>query len=240
MPGIRQLAFFCMTFFFAIAIAVAEGDNKDQKKHDQGAEDKLSTTEGEISIDGQPLKYKATAGHLILKDDMGKPKAQMFFVAYQKKDVCDPSMRPITFVFNGGPGAAAVWLHLGTAGPRRIAFDDDGNPPTPPYRLEDNPNTWLVATDLVFIDPVGTGFSRARAVLRRRGRHSHRRRVHPPLYHAVRALAVTQVPGRRKLRHHAGRRVVRASARPPGNRAQRHRADLVGAEFPHAFHQRRK
>jgi carboxypeptidase C (cathepsin A) len=68
--------------------------------------------------------------------------------------------RPITFVFNGGPGAAAVWLHLGTAGPKRIVLQDDGHPLPPPYRLEDNPATWLDLTDLVFIDPIGTGFSR--------------------------------------------------------------------------------
>ena len=133
----------------------------DQHKHDPEPLDHISTTEGQIEVNGQPLKYKATAGHMILKDDADKPKAEMFYVSYEKQPPEDPMRRPITFVFNGGPGAAAVWLHLGTAGPKRIALNEAGDPPTPPGHLEDNPNTWLSATDLVFIDPVGTGYSRA-------------------------------------------------------------------------------
>ena len=123
--------------------------------------DKLSITDHEINVRGQPLKYKATAGTLVLKDEAAKPKANLFFVAYEKEPASeDPARRPITFVFNGGPGAASVWLHLGTVGPRRIALDDLGGPPAPPYHLVDNEETWLAHTDLVFIDPVGTGYSR--------------------------------------------------------------------------------
>jgi carboxypeptidase C (cathepsin A) len=128
---------------------------------DKGADNKISVTEGQITLHGQPLKYKATAGTLELKDEEGKAKANMFFVAYQKMPASDdPAQRPITFIFNGGPGAAAVWLHLGVAGPKRVALNDMGDSPAPPYHLVDNQETWLTATDLVFIDPVGTGYSR--------------------------------------------------------------------------------
>ncbi len=128
----------------------------------QPSDEKPVATEHEITLGGKPFKYSATAGQIPLKDDSGKTKARIFFVAYEKKR--DPSddvaKRPITFVFNGGPGAAAIWLHLGTAGPKRVVLPDDGTPPPPPYQLETNDSTWLDLTDLVFIDPVGTGFSR--------------------------------------------------------------------------------
>jgi len=124
-----------------------------------------SVTHSQITLNNQPLKYEATAGALTLKDDAGKPRASFFYVAYCKEDsqgvVIDPASRPLTFLFNGGPGAAAVWLHLGAVGPMGIALDDAGNPPSPPYKLAPNPQTWLDLTDLVFIDPVGTGYSRA-------------------------------------------------------------------------------
>jgi carboxypeptidase C (cathepsin A) len=123
--------------------------------------DKLSVTEHELKVGDGVLRYRATAGTMPLKDDAGKPRANFFFVAYDKVgDDVAVEKRPITFVFNGGPGAAAIWLHLGTAGPKRIDLTTEGYPRTPPYRLVDNPTTWLNHTDLVFIDPVGTGYSR--------------------------------------------------------------------------------
>jgi len=123
--------------------------------------DKLTVTEHEITVRGAALKYRATAGTIQMKDEAGKPKADVFFVAYEKLPVADnPATRPITYVFNGGPGAAAVWLHIGTAGPRRVRLTDEGAAPPPPYGLVDNEYTWLDSTDLVFIDPVGTGYSR--------------------------------------------------------------------------------
>jgi carboxypeptidase C (cathepsin A) len=128
----------------------------------QPSDDKPVVTDHEITIDGRLLKYTATAGQIPLKDDSGKVKARIFFISYQKKreENETAATRPITFVFNGGPGAASVWLHLGTAGPKRVHLPDDGTPPPPPYRLETNEATWLDLTDLCFIDPVGTGFSR--------------------------------------------------------------------------------
>jgi len=119
------------------------------------------TTDHEITINGQPLKYRVTAGLMPLKDDSGKQRAKVFYTYYEKAgEKSEITARPVTFVFNGGPGSASVWLHLGTAGPKRVAISDEGKPPAPPYQLEDNPYTWLSFTDLVFIDPVGTGFSR--------------------------------------------------------------------------------
>src|SRR5256885_11329366 len=125
--------------------------------------DKLVVTHHEIKLASGVLKYEATAGTLALKDEAGKHRANFFFVAYRKESGpdFDPSTRPITFVFNGGPGAAAVWLHLGAVGPRTVKVDDLGIPTGPPHAVIDNPHTWLDVTDLVFIDPVNTGYSRA-------------------------------------------------------------------------------
>lgn len=124
----------------------------------QPIEDKLSTTQHEIAIAGQPMTYSATAGTIVMKDEAGKPKANFYFTAYTRTPA--DSSRPVTFVFNGGPGSSSVWLHMGCVGPRRIEFPPDGVPGPPPYRLVDNSETWLTFTDLVLIDPVGTGFSR--------------------------------------------------------------------------------
>jgi carboxypeptidase C (cathepsin A) len=90
----------------------------------------------------------------------GKPKAEVFFVAYVAEDVGDPAARPLTFAFNGGPGSASIWLHMGGIGPRRVQLSDAGEALPPPGKLVDNESTWLPKTDLVFIDPVGTGYSR--------------------------------------------------------------------------------
>jgi carboxypeptidase C (cathepsin A) len=127
--------------------------------------DKLSITDHELKLPSGVLKYKATAGYMTVKDEAGKEKANFFFVAYEKTlpDGTDKSDRPMTYVFNGGPGAAAVWLHLGTAGPKRVQLMEEGHAPQPPYRWVDNQHTWLDATDLVFIDPIGTGYSRPAA-----------------------------------------------------------------------------
>jgi carboxypeptidase C (cathepsin A) len=122
-----------------------------------------SVTRHTLRIDGETLEYTATAGCLLLKDDTGKPKASIFFTAYAKDRVEDATKRPITFAFNGGPGASSVWLHLGGIGPRRAPVADGDQPLRPPYRLEDNSYTWLDFTDLVFVDPVGTGYSRPAA-----------------------------------------------------------------------------
>lgn len=122
--------------------------------------DHFSTTRHSITIGTAKLEYEATAGTLVLKAEDGKPRASIFFTAYTKTDVKTPADRPITFLFNGGPGSSSVWLHLGAFGPRRVVFSEDGKAVAPPYRLVDNQATLLDRTDLVFIDPVSTGYSR--------------------------------------------------------------------------------
>jgi carboxypeptidase C (cathepsin A) len=123
--------------------------------------EKTSKTTHSIQINGKTLSYTATAGTLVLRKDDTKPWASMFYVAYTRDDVQDIAKRPITFAFNGGPGSSSVWLHLGALGPKRVEMGPDGEQPKPPYHLMDNPDTALEFTDLVFIDPVTTGFSRA-------------------------------------------------------------------------------
>src|SRR5947207_2154568 len=91
----------------------------------------------------------------------GETEAEIFFMAYTLDGVASPASRPMMFSFNGGPGSASVWLHLGALGPKRVKMRADGAMPSPPYQLVDNPYTWLDQTDLCFIDPVGTGYSRA-------------------------------------------------------------------------------
>ena len=130
-----------------------EGAAKQDFKKPAGAK-KLHT----IQIDGKRTDYQAEADWIILRKD-DKPKAEMFYVHYSLVAEED-SPRPVTFVFNGGPGASSVYLHIGAVGPRRVDLDGQGVPGNAPYRLVDNAESWLSFTDLVFIDPVGTGFSR--------------------------------------------------------------------------------
>lgn len=108
------------------------------------------------------VAYRATAAHYRLLDEKdGKPKASLFHVSYVRTDVKDGRRRPVTFIFNGGPGSSSVWLHLGLFGPRRVVVGDTTTPPPPPYETVDNEHTLLDVSDLVFIDPVTTGWSRA-------------------------------------------------------------------------------
>ena len=124
-------------------------------------EEKSVVTKHSIKIDGKEIKYTSTAGTILLKLEDGTPKASIFYVAYAKDDVADLSQRPITFSFNGGPGSSSVWLHLGLLGPRRVQMGDAGSLLPPPYKLADNDTSLLDVSDLVFIDPVSTGYSRA-------------------------------------------------------------------------------
>src|SRR5467141_2223260 len=133
---------------------------KDDKKPPV-PEEKIVQSKHSLKIGGQEIKYTATAGTILLKLEDGTPKASVFYIAYTKDDVGDTAKRPVTFTFNVGPGAASIWLHLGAFGPRRVEMGDAGALLPPPYRLVDNEYSLLDATDLVFIDPVSTGYSRA-------------------------------------------------------------------------------
>ena len=127
----------------------------------EAKEPKLSVTDHEITINGKVIKYRATAGYLVLKDGKDKPRANIYFTAYTKLDEPDAAKRPLMFSFNGGPGSASIWLHLGALGPKRVVMTDKGESLPPPYKWQDNEFSWLDETDLVFIDPVTTGYSRA-------------------------------------------------------------------------------
>ena len=118
-------------------------------------------TQHELVLKAGKIKYTARAGAIALKDDMDETEAEVFFTSYELIDVKDQSHRPLTFVFNGGPGSASIWLHMGALGPQRVIMEKEGWMPPPPYRLENNEYTWLDQSDLVFVDPVGTGYSRA-------------------------------------------------------------------------------
>jgi carboxypeptidase C (cathepsin A) len=116
-------------------------------------------THHEIKIDGKTIRYTATAGRLPIKEMDGSIAAEMFFVAYTMDGV-DPAKRPVTFAFNGGPGSASMWLHMGALGPKRVLLDKEGMLPPPPYRLVDNASSPLDVTDVVLVDAIGTGYSR--------------------------------------------------------------------------------
>ncbi len=118
-------------------------------------------THHEIQAGGKTLRYTATTGMMPIKNREGETEARIFFMAYTLDDAGPRNRRPMTFSFNGGPGSASVWLHMGAIGPKRVKMNADGTLPAPPYELVDNEFTWLTQSDLVFIDPVGTGYSRA-------------------------------------------------------------------------------
>ena len=127
----------------------------------ENIEEKVSTARGEVTIAGQKIAYTATVGDLIVQDDDGQGEAKMTFIAYVRDGAADRAARPVTFAFNGGPGSASVWVHLGAFGPKKALLDAEGMPlGPPPGKLVDNPDSLLDVTDLVFIDPVETGWSR--------------------------------------------------------------------------------
>ncbi|MDR3444100.1 MULTISPECIES: peptidase S10 [unclassified Dyella] len=121
-----------------------------------------SETSGTVKVEGKSIDYKAVAGTLVLHgsgDKESEPQISMFYAAYFKKGV-EPGKRPITFIYNGGPGSATVWLHMGAFGPKRVVTSDDSHTPAAPYGLVNNDYSLLDATDIVFIDAPGAGFSR--------------------------------------------------------------------------------
>ena len=144
-----------------IADQQISGEKQPSKVNCQVLPAKPVVTTHNFVVGGKKTSYTATAGRLPIFNDTGETEAEIFFIAYTVNPPAYGMQRPLIFLFNGGPGASSVWLHLGAAGPRRIELLPDGRVPPPPYHLVDNQFTWLDKADLVFIDPVGTGYSRA-------------------------------------------------------------------------------
>ena len=137
-----------------------QGEAPETGSGSEGAEAAAVETRHEVVVGGSPLRYTAEAGALPIRSDTGETEGEIFYIAYTAEEDSAPADRPLTFSFNGGPGSSSVWLHLGALGPRRVKMLEDGGLPAPPYSLVDNESSWLDLTDLVFIDPVGTGYSR--------------------------------------------------------------------------------
>lgn len=149
----------CVALVLIAAAFTTFGQEKKSEKRD--VKDNVSTTQHTLKVGSETINYTAKAGTIVLRADDGEPRASFFVISYTK-DGADPAKRPVTFTFNGGPGSSSVWLHMGAFGPKRVVYaDDDGRAAAPPYKSIDNDATILDATDLVFIDPVTTGFSRA-------------------------------------------------------------------------------
>jgi len=141
--------------------AAAEAKPPAVKVETPTPKEEASVTDHTIRIGGQSIPYKATASTTLLKDEKGEPTALIYSTAYTRSDVKDLTERPVAFLYNGGPGSASVWLHMGAFGPRRVVTDNAAATPPAPYKLVDNESSLLDKADLVFIDPVGTGFSHA-------------------------------------------------------------------------------
>ncbi|HTU21382.1 MAG TPA: hypothetical protein VMG10_25310 [Gemmataceae bacterium] len=160
----RILSLSLMILALTLAALPADENKQPGKETTEQADtgkDKLTSSGHSIIVNGTKIDYEATAGTLLVQEDGAKHKAKMFFVAYTRGNVEESSRRPITFAFNGGPGSSSVWLHMGLLGPRRVDLGGEGASVAPPYRLVNNTTSLLDQTDLVFIDPVTTGYSRA-------------------------------------------------------------------------------
>lgn len=157
---LRLLGLFIVLGMMCMSDAEAKDDKKTpEKAPTQEFSQTPSITKGSVTIKGKSIPYTATTGFMNITDDNGNIKATMFYIAYVRSDMSSEK-RPITFAFNGGPGSSSVWLHMGALGPKRVVLTDKGDMPKPPGNMVDNEYSWLEFTDLVFIDPVGTGYSR--------------------------------------------------------------------------------
>ena len=148
-----------LAFFFLFQIPTVSPKPPETPKPAEQKEESPSVMKHSVRADGKQLNYTVTTGFMPIKNDRsGETEARIFFMAYTLDN--PPPKRPLMFSFNGGPGSASVWLHLGALGPKRVKMLDDGLMPPPPYELVDNEATWLTESDLVFVDTVGTGYSR--------------------------------------------------------------------------------
>src|SRR5712664_3663473 len=161
------LSALALSSLLALPICAQEKETKAAEKEKPAEptppppKEESSVTEHSIKIGGQAIPYKAIAGTILLKNEKDEPQALIYSTSYIRTDSKDSSQRPISFIYNGGPGSASVWLHMGAFGPRRVLTANAESTPPPPYKLADNAGTLLDKTDMVFLDPVGTGFSHA-------------------------------------------------------------------------------
>lgn len=154
--------FFLFVLCLSLFPLLASGNTEKEDSPKAVPQAKQFLTKGSLVLGKTTLDYTTHASETYIKDKKGNPCASIFSIAYFKDGVKDPTRRPISFVFNGGPGSSSVWLHMGLLGPMRIHVPSDGTDAgAPPYQIEQNPFSLLSVTDLVFIDPVGTGYSRA-------------------------------------------------------------------------------
>ena len=163
----RKLATLFLTLFVCVMPLAAQQPKTADKPADKPASDKPPeppakfVKQHRMKIGSEDVAYTTTSEEIFLKDAAGKTTASFFTIAYTR-DGARADDRPLTFVFNGGPGSASIWLHFGMVGPRVIDIPSDASDPgAPPYKLRDNPATIFRATDLVFVDPIGTGYSKA-------------------------------------------------------------------------------
>ena len=158
----KQLFTYLLLAISVCAIAqkpTEEGSAKSTSFNRALSLDQKSEKMGEVTIKGQKVPYKVTASTQPVWDEEGKAIAGLFYVYYERTDVSNKETRPLVISFNGGPGTASVWMHLGYTGPKKLKIDDEGYP-IQPYGFEDNPQSLLDVADIVYIDPVNTGFSR--------------------------------------------------------------------------------
>jgi carboxypeptidase C (cathepsin A) len=166
----KRLGFFLsLSCLLGLAPANLCAQEKEAKAAEKSAEaaaqpapkEESSVTDHTIKLDGQTIPYKATAATILLKNEKDEPIALLYYTAYTRSDVKDLSQRPLAFLYNGGPGSSSVWLHMGSFSPKRVITANAEPTPPAPYKLVDNVYCLLDRADLVFIDPVGTGFSHA-------------------------------------------------------------------------------
>ncbi|HKJ31892.1 MAG TPA: hypothetical protein VKA34_08685 [Balneolales bacterium] len=150
--------FVCLFSFVSVKTYAQKREKTETKKAIFTPTDKA--TNGSVMVDGHKINYKAIAGSIYLKNDKEDTTARMFYVAYMKDGVSNISDRPVTFLYNGGPGSSTLWLHMGSFGPRRVIVADSSHTKPAPYQLVNNQYSLLDVSDLVFIDAPGTGFSR--------------------------------------------------------------------------------
>lgn len=149
-----------MRQIFALALLCMSSALMAQKGDKAWRSEGLSFTKHQVKVGNETISYTATTGYMDMRDEKDTLKANLFFIAYTRDGEMDPSKRPILFSFNGGPGSSSVWLHMGALGPKLVNMTEDGQSLAPPYKYTDNPHTWLDKADLVFIDPMMTGYTR--------------------------------------------------------------------------------